>query len=345
VNTALSGWTLTNEPRRFTASDYAAAREWLANRARGRSDVAAVVEYGHCGTPGLSDIDAIVVLNDQPQPDIADWLDRRHWPDAVAAVLDYATLMVMSEEGFAGLHMWDDVVITPLGGRPLQIDLVPERDLLFVEGCRVLDWLPWHVMRLRRLERTRQVPIRWTLGLLHSLTYSVRRLDDVFRLQRPLWQEYAHRVAQVRRSWFEAASGSADCVELIGLGRQVAEEALAAFCAVIGEEPRWYGQYEEAGADFHVPGADIVPIGRRPADLPGVLHRHFAAYGRGDGRISAGIRSALLARGDETPADCVGPDLDRVLRRRMAICDGWADFLSANGFSAGLFKFAWFYRR
>jgi hypothetical protein len=286
----------------------------------------------------------IVVLADEPHADIAAWLDRSHWPEHVAAVLDYATLMVMSESDFPSIHIWDDVPITPRWGRAVPVMPVSGTAERFVEGCRLLDWLPWHVVRLRRLMDSRQMRVRWTLGLLHSLGHSLRSLERVFGIRRPEWDAFVHDVAQLRQMWFMSEPDRRNrCASLVDAAHRSAREALAVFCAEVGGTSAWYGPAPVRVGQLSVPGGDDLCFGG-PSGLPALLHRHFAAYAREHGPISGALRGALSPAPDEADVALVSPELRQVLRQRMHVCDRWASFLRANGFAGGQFKFGWFYK-
>jgi hypothetical protein len=359
-----TGWTWTNEPRRLAVADYERARTWLIERVRTREDVAALFEYGSCGAPGLSDLDVIVVLSETPRPDIADYLGRAQWPADFDAVLDGATLMIMSETDFPRILCWDDVELVQRWGRPLPVHPVEAAAARFTEGCRIVDWLPWHVSRLARLQQHRQLPLRRTTGLLHSLTYSLRRLDAVFGIRRPGWEAYSAQVQRLRQRWFaDPDAGRRLCAGLVLEAHHVARQALEIFGREIAGTPEWYGA-DASGCvgRLLVPGGIELQFTDAPArrrgragppsrgpewtvtGLPAVLYRHFAAYASEEGLISRALRQAM----DPPPAaDAIGPvhgELRRVLRERMRLCDRWAGFLQAHGFSTGLFKFAWFYR-
>ena len=353
---------MVDAPVRLSLEEYAWARRWLAAYAARRPDIAAVLEYGSVGAPGLSDLDVIIVLAKQPCSDIARYLDRDRLPQRLRAVLGGATLMVMSEEDAPHIARWDDVQLTQRHGAPIPIHPLAEQVRHYTEGCRLVDWLPWHAARLTRLLISRELPLRRTAGLLYSLRYSLARLRGTFGVARERWMAFEDQVSALRASWFvEEAASRRTLAGLVEAGHRIAGEALDAAGELFAEDG-WYGRPDgEAGA-LEVPGGTRLRFTNRSSgdraaqmladssaeqvvvELPSVFLRHFAAYALGRGPISCALRGALTPAVDAETLSLVAPGLVTALRERMELCDRWASFLSDQGVASGLFKFAWFYR-
>jgi hypothetical protein len=355
-------FTLTNEPVPATPADYDRARRWMVEYLSARDDVRALFEYGSVRVPGLSDLDFIVVLANQPARDIARYLDRQCLHENVASRMDGATLMIMSEADFPYVVRWDDVCLTQHYGKPLDVVRIEERALHYIESCRIVDWLPWHAARLARIINTKEIPIRRTLGLLYSLTYSVRRLHERFGFSMPRWQDYVMKTLALREHWFDDPVLSCEkLLRLVHEAQQIVCEALDVFGRYVTVSGL-YGS-PDTGPDryLRVPGgtllhfvpdfqfntlSDIIHHSSEKnvvVPLPGVLFRHFAAYAAGDGLISRMIRKTMIPAVAVEDLSVVDPGMMKVLNERIDVCNRWASFLRTNRFKSGLFKFAWFY--
>lgn len=358
-------YALTNEPIQATLADYERARRWLVEYLSARNDVRALFEYGSVRVPGLSDLDLVVVLANEPAHDIAQYLDRQCLHENVASLMDGATLMIMSEADFPDIVRWDDVRLTQRYGEPLDVGRIEERALHYIEICRIVDWLPWHASRLSRIINTKEIPIRRTLGLLYSLTYSLQKLHNRFGFSMPHWEEYVITTLALRECWFHDVVVSCEKLfRLVHEAHQIVCEALDVFARYVAESGM-YGTPDTGpdGGYLHVPGGTLLHFiadfqghtlrtildrsseGKVVIPLPGVLFRHFAAYAAGDGLISRTIRKAMTPAVAVEDLSVVDPGMLEVLNERIGACDRWASFLRTNRFKSGLFKFAWFYRQ
>jgi hypothetical protein len=90
---------LTEHPRPLAAAAYDSARAAFLDRARGNSQVTAVYEFGKIGSPGLSDLDFLVVLASDAHGVPAELL-LPQLPPEVAEIMGHDALFI-SEEAVA----------------------------------------------------------------------------------------------------------------------------------------------------------------------------------------------------------------------------------------------------
>ena len=301
-----------NDPIPAETQDYEKCRRWMIDYISQRKDIVSLFEYGSVKSPGLSDLDFIVVLSKKPKSDIAKFLHPQNFNTAVSTLMDGATLMIMSEEDFVDVTLWDDISLKCLYGKSLQVKELDGQKLFFTNICRITDWLPWHVCRLTRLLIGGEIPIRKTIGLLYSFKYSLENLKKYLDLSRSHWVKFIEKVVRLRTLWFEEFSNKKpEFLSLIQEAQMIACEALYDFGTAITESG-WYGCKPAISEGwFAVPGetylhftqeSRIMSFERFLEDsnrqktiihLHAWFFLHFHAYSRESGVISSSLLDHL----------------------------------------------------
>lgn len=346
-----------NMPDSALRMRYDEARNALAIHLTARKDIVGLYEFGTVSAPGISDLDFLIVAADEPGSDLAAVLKADQLPPLVLRFMNGGTLMVMRAAEFREMRWWDDVSVRHLSGKLISFDN-PDGDALHaVEVARVIDWLPERVSRLIAIAQRDVIPVQQTLCLLHSISYTFRRLIATFAIEPPHITSCLCEIAALRVGWFEldemerqlrlsaivAHTLSLAMHALCDFGQLCAQKNLYAEPDNV-ERHLAFGRRNrfafmpankvniETALSLSSAEAAVVPV-------PAVLWGHFAAYTVGGGSVA---RSLVSCMSPNSLGGVVDPTMAFVLARRMEIVERMAAWLRANGFTSGLWKMGWF---
>jgi hypothetical protein len=348
------------------AEEYDAVVERYAAHCARIPGVHSIHQFGSVGAPGLSDLDVIVVLDDDAlASERLQELSVAHprWrDDATLARCFIHDVLVCSVSQFEQLH-WAIVSAPPrlVSGEPVAPAPPDEALAPTLRAVQAMDFAVARIHELERLRERPRVSLRWLVPQLWSLVHTKRVLVDVGAAQAELWAETERRLRElratpvaeirperagklyvdVRRHYLEAIDLLAGC-----LVRSGALPALAPRrrCVVADPRMRTVHAYPADGSSGAPSVAIIegeVRIGRRAvrahwtrADLPSPLLAHLVAHlrrSRDYGPLAARIASrAGIAH------DGVGSDSYRtIVARRMALTESNAELHARLGLEFG----------
>lgn len=348
---------LANLPEAGLRHGYDDARQQLLDYTATCSDIRSVYEFGTVKAPGVSDLDFVIVVTDDPSPRLPAMLAQANLPPLVVRLMNGGTLMVMRAAEFRDMRWWDDVSVRLLSGERIDFE-EPAPDLIAaVEKARVIDWLPERMARLLLISKQDAIPAQQLLCVLHSVSYTFSRLQKCFSISPVGMKECLADIAWLRGNWFDVpAQEQRD--KLVGL----LDRALEAGFLGLHQFARLYG--DEMGVD-HVQCHNTLHFGSRMrlifSDLdvvsldharqlstsaaavvpvPAVFLPHFAAYAGGSGLVSAGLSASLGPLPPGLPA--LDAAMTTVLSKRIGHSNRMAAFLRQNSFQSGLWKLGWF---
>ena len=346
-----------NYPDDSSLNDYERSRDYIIDRVSQYPGVVALYEYGVVGAPGLSDLDFIVVLQDQlPIVDLTDLIYLRDVPAFVEKTLDGSILRTMSREHYSKVLLLGNILTRKLWGESIDHHPLNETELLMVKISDVMDWLPERILMLGDYANMESAPVKRLVGCLHSLQHSINRtfdIDSIFQQEKIL--DFIERLRVLLKNWFieENKFNKQTIIQLLNEGislglqlmRQVDEYMIAK-----GFYPRtslnmdaFFYINPQKGYRFPVnnlPTAiNINPAGYLSIDVPLIWLAHLKQYAKGEGIISDLIKTNISTNRVHIEG-VIDPVLVGILNRRMQLCDNMATFLKMHGLYRAMYRFA-----
>jgi hypothetical protein len=341
----------------LTIEDYQAAKALLLEHARRRPDIAACWQYGEISQPGVSDLDLIVVVNDDAGEGVSGYLRKESLPDLVREAMAHASVIVVPESAALGVFAWDDIKVTDLGsGRPV---VAPPLDEAHLRAAMLVDWAFERSYRVLRLWESGLPNTQLALGMMKSHGYCVENFRVLApHVDVPSYDALKRDVKALRDGWLSLPADERDR-RLHDVFRRYRDFAVAFHAVLFDFAERWslYPEWRGAGDfDFVFPdGMTLRFVRRRSVELPRrdgkpvielphrLLH-HFGVYLGPDAALSRKLRGSFRP----SPEAVIGPRGDfagpyaQFLEQRIRFCNQWYDFLKKHGFTFGLFKYGWY---
>lgn len=337
--------------------DYDRSRAYMVERVARFPGVVALYEYGVVGAPGLSDLDFIVVLNDNLKGiDLTDLIFMRDVPAYVGKTLDGSILRSMSQTQFSKVHLLGKIRTRLLWGEVIPQALLTEADEVWVKIADVMDWLPERVLMLKDYATMEMVPVKRLVGCLHSFQHSLQRVFDIdpsFKGERLV--AFQDRLRILRQTWFDVSQSdnraalSELLYEGIAIGSQLRFD-FGRFLLSKGYYPwanlepggvfylnprKWYRFSSRLGPE----DIERTASGELCVDVPPVWFSHLVQYASSRGGISDVIRQNLAVKLIETTGR-IDPALQLILDARIQLCNDMAAYLEQAGLSQALYRFA-----
>ncbi len=196
-------------PQEATLEDYSRATDEVIGGIRNLSNHASVYQFGGVGTPGLSDLDFLMVLNDKEariRLDRWETLERSFSP-MTKYILLHRPFIVNSSlwQEFVASHTFTDVkhLSGPILAPPKEADRSTAISHL-VKEVEARVFRPYRGLIAPVLRR--QVRVRPFLAGLFQLRYKAMVLAE-FGIENPAWSMCATEISQLRDDWFSMARG------------------------------------------------------------------------------------------------------------------------------------------
>lgn len=349
---------MTAQTKPLTQVDYQEAKRQLVEHAAKRSDIVACWQYGEVSQPGVSDLDVIVVIRDDPEVGVAEHMKKEVLPLLVREAMAHASVIVVPESAAPGVFFWDDIKVTDMatGCRTAS----PMLDEHMLRIAMLVDWTFERTYRIFLIKALGLPNKRFALGMMKSYGYCVenfRRLAPGPGFRR--YDELKGELTTLRNDWLslDAAEQGARIDRLFAAYHQYArslQEELFRFIAESGLYPAWSQGNERI--DFRFPDgmtlrfvdtiSPEVPFrdGKPVVELPNRLLRHFGIYLKPETALSRKLRESFYPQVPKALEEgFVNSNLYAdFLAKRMGYCNRWYDFLKQNQFTYGLFKYGWY---
>ena len=144
--------------------------------------IRSVLEYGKNNTPGVSDLDILVVLDElADQQELHAAINAIKRDDKVATALAHANPIILPSASFEGVFFWDDLTVHDLDGNPVPDPLSPEQSV-FRSKAMLVDFVFERLFRVRqfKMEGVPEDKHRRCLGVVKSLLYSLNNLMSLY---------------------------------------------------------------------------------------------------------------------------------------------------------------------
>ncbi|MEK7500705.1 MAG: hypothetical protein AAB642_01095 [Patescibacteria group bacterium] len=337
-----------NSPRLVSISVYEKARRELIKKFENNHDVAAIYEYGRIQSPGISDLDLIVVTQSNlksSQP--ADYtITTEEFP--YASRVATGTLMVVNKKDFADIQLFDEVNLKLLYGEKIPLNRLSASDLKYREIASVADWLPERLTRLTRMLKQPRFDIRNSLLYLRSFCYVLERVSKL--TGDPYFAQMTHEVLKARSLWLNRKA--TDLRYLVMRLVYTGYEAMAAFTDRFFNKPcRTEGElllFPWQRILFTANAAEVDPdlaisfstLDTTTLPVSSTLLPHFLTYSRQPGVLSRQMRKQLKT--NMRPQTNINRGYENFLKKKMDLANRYADFLLANDLKTGLYRFGFY---
>jgi len=167
-----------NYPKKVSQQYYSDARSKIIEFYAKNKDIISIYEYGSVSSPGVSDLDIILVLRDKIESKEDD-LNFSNIDSEVHSLVVDGTVIKMSEKIFNKICHFDKLNLKKLYGKDLSIDILSEEDQSILELISVVDWLPERILRLTKILNNEVINIANVLCILHSFSYSIIKINNI----------------------------------------------------------------------------------------------------------------------------------------------------------------------
>lgn len=225
----LSRARLTALPARAGRLDYQRAWDDLVHHLQDLPGVVAIYRTGGVSAPGISDLDAIAVVERGVRlPDV--------WPRLAPRTRDLAMHSpLLIDAGLFARHR-QFAYVEPLeliAGEPIDVD--PRELREYSEPLIAAEGIMTTLLRLVKQAVALRVKVRSTLCALHSLHYDLE-LGRLTASAAPAAWVTANEVRRIRAAWFE--SGPATILPLVHDALPALQQALAALPEIEATAPQ-----------------------------------------------------------------------------------------------------------
>jgi hypothetical protein len=188
-----------NYPRDVSQDYYGVAREQIINSFKSNKDVISIYEYGSVSSPGVSDLDIILILNNKTNTKEEDLGFSNINRDVYSLVMD-GNVMKMPQGVFTKLNYFDPFNLKKLSGKDIIVDTISADDASMLEVISIVDWLPERILRLTKMLNSEVINISNVLCILHSFSYSIKKINKITgHLKKS--EDILHTIHLLRNDW------------------------------------------------------------------------------------------------------------------------------------------------
>ena len=344
-----------NHPIYINESEYNLAKGNIINTFSMSQDVRAIFEYGSINNMGISDLDIIVVLKKNISRNCYKFISKDMLTVQTLKVIDYANIIILTEEKINQLLIWDDLKLTQILGNQLIIDKYMQIE---IEIARIIDWLPERIIRIEETLLNSKINVRKTLGLLKSSCYTLNSLIKKFNLRIDSFINLIDQINKLRKDWFSFDKDESEKLllkllietkENMIMGLNIFDSWLFKFyskshnnCAgnATLSFPNNYNFIFSNNTDKRIISLDNNQIN---LNLSIFYFLHFQTYASEIGLISSKLKESFATNFNYNQLNKLPYKYHKVLQERIGLCNIWANYLADNNFKNGLFKMGWFY--
>lgn len=358
-----------NPPKQTNDKHYDDVRTTIANWFAQTDDVISIYEYGTVSAPGVSDLDVILVLRDTVAEAEYKFEFTNVSADAQALVED-GNVIKMPKHVFEKIHFFENGInLKLLAGAPI-VQAQPDRSQQsYLDLVSILDWVPERMLRLTKAINSKQVNITMLLCVLHSLKYSIIRIDkllasDPCETSLSSSEQLFENIKSLRLEWYDVYNPTKvlqDCIEgAISLSYerlQSFEEMLkknSFFCREPFELP---GPIELELHSGHfvkfVDTTDVNLLHRSSLDsateskvvvsISDYFFPHFNFLAQKNGTLSEVMRKKMSPP-YAIPEENLNIGYRESLETKLGLAEDNAQFLRSNGLEKGLFRYGFHFQ-
>ena len=356
----------TDLPKKVGEDYYQAAREEIIQYYSQNSDVLSVYEYGSVSSPGVSDLDIILVLKDNVKT--KEYLfDFSNISTKVHHLLGDGTVMKMSKNSFININFLENKInVKKLYGEDFKLNYPDKTYRETLDLISVIDWLPERILRLTRVMTSKNINIIDALTLLHSYSYTILKVDNIskFKENNLKSQPILNKIKLLRNDWYSIDNPEQalkDCIqESISLGYmylEIFENYLKnsnSYCKSINyiDEDINLELYENHFITFvnskknsrkESCAIEMSQNEKKYVLVSDYFYPHFECLARQEGILS-NVMKKKFSPYKEFSEELLISNYKNNLIKKMNLAESNAKFLMRNNFQKGLFRYGFHFK-
>lgn len=204
-------------PKKVGKDYYQSARDEIIKYYSQNDDILSIYEYGSVSSPGVSDLDIILILKDQVKTQ-EKFFEFSNISKEVHHLLGDGTVMKMSQENFINMNFLENEInIKKLFGKSLKQKSPDKSYQEILDLISVIDWLPERIIRLTRILTSVNVNIIDSLTLLHSYSYTIKKVDNITSIYKYSSRSEAvlNKIKLLRNNWYSVTNPHKVLIECI----------------------------------------------------------------------------------------------------------------------------------
>ena len=204
-------------PKKVGESYYQRAREEIIEYYSQNSDILSIYEYGSVSSPGVSDLDIILILKDDVKTK-ENFFEFSNISKEVHHLLGDGTVMKMSQENFSNINFLENNInVKKLFGKDIKLKSPDKSYQEILDLISVIDWLPERIIRLTRIITSKNINIIDALTLLHSYSYTIKKVDKILGKDKESSksQSTLNKIKLLRNNWHSIDNPNIVLIECI----------------------------------------------------------------------------------------------------------------------------------
>lgn len=334
-----------NLPEKIDLDFYKKCRQEFLQICRKNPDIVAVYEAGSVSVPGISDLDFIVCVSDNPKNDLNIEEKLSH---NLKRIIGGGNILKVNDSDFQSIRMIDDFSMSFIRGERFKFNNFASKTF---DICRIIDWLAERLYSLLRVKNSKSINVINGLQIMKSATISLRKLDEISGNKN--YGKFINKISNLRKGWFKNKNRIKSFQKLMAESIKIYISALNFLdryllennyiSGINGKDCRDVVFGIKSGPKFLFSNKAFVNK-KNEIFLPASFFYFFAAQAiLGKGIISDNLKKSFNKRLKNTDIKKrFRNDLRETIKRRIDYCNNLASFFRENNIKKGLLKYGWF---
>ena len=356
----ISDFKFHNLPRILDISVYQDSKQKIVEYFKNNEDVISIYEYGTISSPGISDLDIILVLKDKIRTE-EHYFDFKNISQHAKEFVSNGNVLKMPENIFKNILHFDDLNTNLLSGLDIIKNLPNQSSYDAIKLISVVDWLPERILRLKKILDTKVIDVTTTLCVLHSFKYSIIKVNKIIGLDN--YSEVLDKISKLRQEWFKIKNPYEILIQTIHDALILGQNYLKKFENYL-INVRGFNKYKtEYGDEISLeiyPGSRIqfndvrdngftnknfpkTGLGTTKIIIPNFFYPHFAILANGNNAISKEIRRKFEGYQGNV-AELYDEQYVTNLKYKLELAVKNALFLRQNNLNSGLIRYGFHLR-
>tara|TARA_B100001123_G_scaffold219596_1_gene247808 strand:+ start:7548 stop:8585 length:1038 start_codon:yes stop_codon:yes gene_type:complete len=327
------------------------SRDFFAELGINNDGITSIIEFGTTRAPELSDVDIMIVIKSNDViSSVPKWVQFRSYPKDIKAALDGGAVKIVTEKQFFSLPILGAMNINTIFGQPINQISFDENLKRMIAITDVMDWLAERVITLQAHIDSNGIHPSRAINCTYSITHTFNRAVIAGAISEQVASEYKEEVDQFRCVWQKAPSKVN--VNLVPWLKERLDDAITLsikFSCFMQTKSYYFApndaeqnsfQYNNGLLNFSNNLNTIVNVSQQSNNraLPGVWLAHIGFQSRLNGTIPDEIRTRIHG-GDFHKEFQLTPKLEKLITRRMDLCNSIADMLLPLGMQDNIYRF------
>jgi len=359
-------YKFTFEPKKVSEEYYQKARKEIIQYYSENIDILSIYEYGSVSSPGVSDLDIILVLNDKIKTQETNFDFSKISKKAHNLVAD-GNVMKMSKENFINLNFLDNKInVKKLYGKDLLLKHTVEEDKEILDLISVIDWLPERILRLTSAISSKNINITMVLCVLHSFSYSIKRIDDLTcnDLKSSKSQSILEKIKMLRNNWYSIDNPSNKLIDCIKESITLGYSYLVIFEDYLKNTKKYCKSNKTLDKEINLElydnhfirfvnsnnsvknesiARDMSREDKTFVVISSYFYPHFECLANQEGTLSS-VMNKKISPLIEFKGELLISKYEHSLRKKLAIAESNAQFLLKNNIKNGLIRYGFHFK-